>query len=128
MQNNGETVEDYAQRFKRLARKVGNDITEIGKAGTFTRGLLSAIQNLAVLGDQSTLERAIESAKRGEKSAISSYQQLLPNQDTNYSVMGNASQNMVYEKLRKEKADETSMDELTRAMKEIKIHLLENEK
>src|SRR2546421_9465341 len=66
----GESVESYAQRFNKVARKVGNNVAEIGKAETFTQGLLPAIYPMAVIGDQSTLERAIESAKRGERSAI----------------------------------------------------------
>src|ERR1044071_246728 len=79
----GESVESYAQRFNKAARKVGNNVAEIGKAGTFTQGLLSAIYPMAVLGDQSTLERAIESAKRGEMSALGNLQQIRPmmNQD-----------------------------------------------
>src|SRR6266496_4695985 len=54
----GESVESYAQRFNKAARKVENNIDEIGKAVTFSEGLLPAIYPMAVIGDQSTLERA----------------------------------------------------------------------
>ena len=75
----GESVESYVLRFMKAARKVGNNVAEIGKAGTFSQGLLPAIYPLAILGDQSTLERAIERAKRGEMSALGNLQQIRPN-------------------------------------------------
>src|SRR5437764_13400440 len=46
----GESVESYAQRFNKAARKVGNTVAEIGKAITFTEELLPAIYPMATRG------------------------------------------------------------------------------
>src|SRR5439155_501520 len=106
----GESVESYVLRFMKAARKVGNNVAEIGKAGTFSQGLLPAIYPLAILGDQSTLERAIESAKRGEMSALGNLQQIRPNLQqvvpmVNQGELLNSEENRVYRDMKKEKTD-----------------------
>src|SRR5256714_9460450 len=119
----GESVESYAQRFNKAARKVGNNVAEIGKAGTFSQGLLSAIYPLAILGDQSTLERAVESAKRGEMSALGNLQQIRPIMNQGESV--NLEGNRVYRDMRKEKTDK-DIDELTKQMQRM-VTLMERQ-
>src|SRR2546423_7667186 len=119
----GESVESYAQRFNKAARKVGNNVAEIGKAGTFSQGLLSAIYPLAILGDQSTLERAVESAKRGEMSALGNLQQIRPIMNQGESV--NSKGNRVYRDMRKEKTDK-DIDELTKQMQRM-VTLMERQ-
>ena len=61
-----ESVKVYAQRFKGLIERIEEDIPEIGKVITFTRGLLPAIYLIAVMGNQNSLNEAIESAKDAE--------------------------------------------------------------
>ena len=73
-QKKEETVNTYEIRFRTLARKVQNDITEIGKIMFFKKGLLPEIYSLTVLGERNmlengkrnTLENVIDSAKRAE--------------------------------------------------------------
>ena len=97
----GESVEGYAKRFRKLAGKLGNDITEIGKAGAFMRGLLPAIYHGgAILGDQSTLNKAIESAKRAEINVQGYMQQMIPNQN---QTSGNFN-NRIFEDMQKGKS------------------------
>src|ERR1041384_5285270 len=118
----GESVESYAQRFNKAARKVGNNVAEIGKAGTFTQKLLPAIYPMAVLGDQSTLERAIESAKRGERSALGNLQQIRPIMNQNLQQVKpvinqgrEINSEEIYRDMRREKTDK-DINELTKQM------------
>src|SRR3989440_10083885 len=126
----GESVENYVLRFPISARKVGNNVAEIGKAGTFSQGLLPVIYPLAILGDQSTLERAIESAKRGEMSALGNLQQIRPNLQrvvpmVNQGELINSEENRVYRDMKKEKTDK-DMDELTKQMQKM-VTLMERQ-
>ena len=65
-QEKEETVNMYEVRFKGLVKKVEDDIPEANRITLFTRGLLSEIYVLAVLGDRSTLEKMINNAKNAE--------------------------------------------------------------
>src|SRR2546421_332883 len=126
----GESVENYVLRFMKAARKVGNNVAEIGKAGTFSQGLLPAIYPLAILGDQSTLEKAIESAKRGEMSALGNLQQIRPNLQQVVPMMNqgellNSEENRVYRDMKKEKTDR-DIDELTKRMQRM-VTLMERQ-
>src|ERR1044071_2546740 len=128
----GESVESYAQRFNKAARKVGNNVAEIGKAGTFTQVLLPAIYPMAVLGDQSTLERAIESAKRGEMSALGNLQQIRPIMNQNLQqvepVMNQGrliNSEEMYRDMKREKTDK-DIDELTKQMQRM-VTLMERQ-
>ena len=72
-------MEAYAQRFKKAAKKTGDTIPEVGKAMAFIQGLLPIIYPLAILGgERNTLNKAIESAKRGEMSTMGQARQLIP--------------------------------------------------
>src|SRR5436190_15562618 len=108
------------------AKKVGNNVAEIGKATTFIQGLLPAIYAYAVLGGQNTtMDTAIESAKRAELAAIGQLQQIMIPQNVNQLGLQNVGEN-VYQKLQKEKADENSIEELTKQFKDFKIQMLRN--
>ena len=94
--------------------------------------MLPAIYPLAILGDQSTLERAIESAKRGEMSALGNLQQIRPmmNQDlqqvepvTNQRRLTNSEE--MYKDMRREKTDK-DIDELTKQMQRM-VTLMERQ-
>ena len=125
-QQPGESVETYAIRFNTAARRVGNNVAEIGKATTFIQGLLPAIHPFAILGGQNTtMDTAVESAKRAELAAIGQLQQIMIPQNTNQSTLQNVGEN-VYRKLQKEKADENSIEELTKQFKDFKIQMLRN--
>ena len=65
-QEKGETINAYEIRFKTLARKIKNEITELEKMTRFIRGLLPEIYSLTVLGEQDTLDNVIENAKKAE--------------------------------------------------------------
>ena len=67
-QEKGETVNTYEIRFKRLLNRVKDDIPEMNRVTLFTRGLIPEVYSLTVLGDRSTLEKVIDSAKRAEVS------------------------------------------------------------
>src|SRR6202000_1623496 len=120
-QKPGETIEEYAKRFGKAARKIGDDVSGIGKAGTFTRGLLPAIYTYAVLGDQSTLAKAIESAKRAEMSALGSLKQILPPENNRNTLQ----ENRLYRDMTTEKKDK-DIDDLTKQMGKM-ILLLERQ-
>ena len=123
-QQPGESVESYATRFNAAARRVGNNIAEIGKATTFVQGLLPAIYSMTVIGGQNnTMDAAIESAKRAELAAIGQLQQIMIPQNMNQLGSQNTGES-VYQKLQKEKADNTSMDELMKKFNEMEIRLL----
>src|SRR3954468_16603068 len=115
----GESVEEYAQRFKRSARRVGNNITEIGKAGAFTRELLPAIHLMAVLGDQSTLDKAIESTRKGEISALGYARQIIPDESGNIG-------NRIFEDIKKEKSNK-DVENLTKQMEKLVMVIQNNE-
>jgi len=102
----------------RAARQIGNNVAEIGKAGTFTQGLLPAIFPLAVLGSQSNLDNAIESAKQGEMSAIGNLQQIRPSQDIRYQTDNTGMENKIFREMKKEKTDR-DMDDLTKQMERL---------
>jgi len=118
-QNQGEKVTDYAQRYKRYAKRVGNSVADVGKATTFTHNLLPVIKSKAIMLDQSTLEKAIESAQKAEMSVMADMQQLVPDKQ---DVGQDAGRN-VYEDVKKEKTDK-DIDKLTKQMEEMKIMLL----
>jgi Retrotransposon gag protein/Zinc knuckle len=120
IQKPGEDVDEYTQRFRKISRRIGNDITEIGKAGTYTRGLLPAIQNYAILGDQDTLDKAIESAKRAEMSVLGSYRQMLPKPETAIDALNRTFQNVIEEKKNED------MNILKKQLEKM-IYLLRNE-
>src|SRR5918911_955617 len=123
-QQPGESVESYATRFNAAARRVGNNIAEIGKATTFVQGLLPAIYSMTVIGGQNnTMDAAIESVKRAELTAIGQLQQIMIPQNMNQLGSQNVGES-VYQKLQKEKADNTSMDELMKKFNEMEIRLL----
>src|SRR3954451_36463 len=119
----GESVEQYAQRFMNAARRIGDDVAEIGKAGTFTQGLLLPIQRMAVLGDQSTLDQAIESAKKGETSAMVDLQQMgyVKKQENQIKP----DDYRVYENMKKEKTNK-DIDDLTEEIRRMKIMMLQD--
>src|ERR1044072_6251465 len=126
-QQKGESVETYTMRFNTAARKVGNNVAEIGKATTFIQGLLPAIYSFAVLeGQNTTMDTAIESAKRAELATIGQLQQIIMSQNVNQLGLQNVGEN-VYQKLQKEKADENSIEELTKQIKDLKIQMLRNQ-
>jgi len=102
----------------RAARKIGNNVAEVRKASTFTQGLLPAIYLMAVLGSQSTLDNAIESAKREEMSAIGNLQQLRPDQETRYQIDNTEMENKIFGEMKKEKTNK-DIDDLTKQMERL---------
>src|SRR5436190_2833131 len=118
-QQTGESVEAYAQRFKKAAKKVRNTIPEVGIAMAFMQGLLPIIRNLAIFaGKRNTLNKAIESAKTGEISAMGQAQQLIPEQ-----TFTGGMNNRIYQDMGKNK-DKDAMEELMGKFKELEIKLL----
>ena len=106
----------------KAARKIGNNVTEIGKAGTYTQGLLSLIRSMAVIGDQNTLALAIESAKRGERSVV---EQIQPGPSTGNLTNNTGIENRIFKEMKKEKT-ENDMDDLTKQMERL-ITLVERQ-
>lgn len=114
----GESVESYAQRFRQAAKKVGTDIAEAGKAGIFTKGLLPAIYSTAILGSQRSLSKAIESAKRGELSAMGYARQIIPEQ-----VFNNNSNNRIFQDMTKEK-NKDAIEDLMNKFEKLEVKLM----
>src|SRR4051794_216219 len=120
-QSPGESVEEYAKRFNKAAKKLGNDITDIGKAGAFTRGLLPAVKQLAVLGDRSTLTNAMESARRAEMSAMGYAKQMIPEE----SLGTNNTGSNVFREMKKDKT-ERDIEDLTKQMEKMMMMIQNN--
>ncbi|HVI21744.1 MAG TPA: retropepsin-like aspartic protease, partial [Bacillus sp. (in: firmicutes)] len=120
-QSPGESVEEYAKRFNKAAKKLGNDITDIGKAGAFTRGLLPAVKQLAVLGDRSTLTNAMESARRAEMSAMGYAKQMIPEE----SLGTNNTGSNVFREMKKDKT-ERDIEDSTKQMEKMMMMIQNN--
>ena len=65
-QKEGETVNSYAERFRKNARRIKGQMNDSIRSLRFTKGLLPEIYVLTILGDRSTLDNAIETAMRAE--------------------------------------------------------------
>src|SRR6266487_3772903 len=97
-QEPGESVSDFAIRFKGAARKVGNNVADDGKIMDFIERLLPAVKPWANVGNQNTLEEAITSAKKGEQNVMGYAKQIIPEQT--YS----SNENRIYQDMKKEKS------------------------
>ena len=113
----GESVDSFAQRFKKAARKVGNNVADDGKIMDFIERLLPAIRPWANMGNQNTLDEAIASAKRGEQNAMGFARQLIPEQTFT------SENNRIYQDMGKEKNKDV-MEELMKEFKEMKLHYM----
>ena len=94
-------------------KKLGNDITDIGKAGAFIRGLLPIIKQYTLLQDRSTLSNAMESAKNSEMSVMGMVKQMIP-EELGISKI----ENRIFKDMNKEKTP-VDMDEVIRRMEKM---------
>ena len=123
----GESVEAYARRFKKAAKRTGNTIPEVGKAMAFIQGLLPAIYPMAILGGRrNTLDRAIESAKTGEMSAMGYARQVLPEQILNNTIDFNRD-NRIYQDMKREKGKDDIDDLADQLCKKMEIRMLQQD-
>ena len=118
-QRQGESLEEFNKRFDKITRRVGADVTDVGKAAGYTRALLPAIKQFALLGNQGTVAEAKESARRAEISAFGFARQLIPEE----TLENNKSNETVYEKVKKEKT-EKDMEDLMKKFEKLEVKLM----
>jgi len=113
----GENVDSFAIRFKKIAKKLTNtELPERRKATMFIRNLLPAIYTGAVLGKWDNLNEALESARRGEMSAMGLARQIIPEQIS-------INDNRIFQDMIKEK-DKDAMDEVMKKLEKLEIKVM----
>ncbi|HVH96494.1 MAG TPA: hypothetical protein VM682_06100, partial [Bacillus sp. (in: firmicutes)] len=117
-QETGESVDSYAQRYKRAAKKIGNKIDGDGKIMNFVERLLPAIKPWANIVNYNTLDEAIASAKRGEQNALGFARQVIPEEPRT-----NETENRIYKDFQKEKVKE-DMDDIVKRLEKMNINMM----
>src|SRR6266480_1819617 len=120
-QEPGESVSDFAIRFKGAARKVGNNVADDEKIMDFIERLLPAVKPWANVGNQNTLEEAITSAKKGEQNVMGYAKQIIPEQT--YSN----NENRIYQEMKKEKSTNDVDNLVDQFYKKMEIRMLQQE-
>src|SRR6185369_4522390 len=121
----GETVEMYATRFQRIARRTGTNMPDSFKARMFTNGLNHDVYKFANILEANTLGNAIKNAKKAERSI----QEVKPDLETpgKYRIDNRIhnytnSDNKIYKQMQEPK---DSIDDLVEAMgKKLEIKML----
>src|SRR5207248_6102799 len=113
-QGQGETIDAYIKKYRKLIEKTERKITEEEQKIKFTEGLLPVYYSFATTENAANLTEAISNAKKAERGVL---RQVTPEQEF-------TPDNRIYEEMNKEvtKKDE---DKLEKMMKEMKIQLLQ---
>src|ERR1041384_1831704 len=122
----GESVEKYANRFQKIAKRTGENTPESFKAKLFTNGLIHDVYKFANILDANTLLNAIKNAKKAERSIQGTKPDIgtpekykIDNRIHDYTNPDNK----IYKKMQE---SEDSIDDLVKAMeKKLEIRMLE---
>src|SRR3989441_1515858 len=112
----GENIDAYTKRYQKLIRNAGKEITEDEKVIVYQEGLLSIYYANAIAMTSANLAEAIRNAKNSERGIL---RQTFPEQKQEQS-------NKIYQEIQKKDVKSEEIDELTRAMKEMKIQLMKS--
>ena len=69
-QGQGETIDAYIKRYRKLVEKAEREITEEEQTIKFTEGLLPVYYSSAVMGNAANLIEAIGNAKKAERGVL----------------------------------------------------------
>src|SRR6266542_3717761 len=128
---NGETVEEYARRFKQKKERADPTGTYPARfiANIFTKGLDGKNRGRVLMLSPTTLEEAIKHAKqaelveRTEMEDTRTIQEEVKLQRMNQQIQGNVVQETpMYQKMQKDVKDE-EIEELTRKMERMEAHM-----
>src|SRR5437763_1428123 len=113
-QGQGETIDAYIKRYRKLVEKTEREITEEEQTIKFTEGLLPVYYSFATMGNAANLTEAIRNAKKAERGVLRQVtleQEFTPD-------------NRIYEEMNKE-VTQKDEDKLEKMFKEMKIQLLQ---
>src|SRR5437763_5358471 len=113
-QGQGETIDAYIKRYRKLVERAEREITEEEQTIKFTEGLLPVYYSFATMGNAVNLIEAISNAKKAERGVT---RQLTPQQEF-------ITDNRIYEEMNKEVIQKDE-DKLEKMFKEMKIQLLQ---
>ena len=113
-QGQGETIDAYIKRYRKLVERAEREITEEEQTIKFTEGLLPVYYSFATMGNAVNLTEAISNAKKAERGVT---RQLTPQQEF-------IPDNRIYEEMNKE-VTQKDEDKLEKMFKEMKIQLLQ---
>ena len=113
-QGQGETIDAYIKRYRKLVERAEREITEEEQTIKFTEGLLPVYYSFATMGNAVNLTEAISNAKKAERGVT---RQLTPQQEF-------IPDNRIYEEMNKEIIQKDE-DKLEKMFKEMKIQLLQ---
>src|SRR5437762_3383050 len=111
-----ENIDAYTKRYQKLIRNAERDITEEEKIIKYQRGLLPMYYANATIVASANLTEAIRNAKNSERGIL---RQMFPEQKQEQS-------NKIYQEIQKKDVKSEEIDELTKAMKEMKIQLMKS--
>src|SRR5256886_13686782 len=112
----GENMDTYTKRYQKLLRNAEKEITEDEKVIVYQEGLLSMYYANATIGTSANLAEAIKNAKNAERGIL---RQMFPEQKQEQS-------NKIYQEIQKKDVKSEEMEELTKAMKEMKIQFMKS--
>src|SRR5437764_3677887 len=69
-QGQGETIDAYIKRYRKLVEKAEREITEEEQMIKFTEGLLPVYYSFATMGNAANLTEAISNAKKAERGVL----------------------------------------------------------
>src|SRR5437763_7603105 len=113
-QGQGETIDAYIKRYRKLVERAEREITEEEQTIKFTEGLLPVYYLFATIGNAGNLTEAIRDAKRAERSVL---RQVIPERKF-------TPDNRIYEEMNRE-VTQKDEDKLEKMFKEMKIQLLQ---
>ena len=112
----GENIDAYTKRYQKLIRNAEKEITEDEKVIVYQEGLSSIYYANAIAMTSANLAEAIRNAKNSERGIL---RQTFPEQKQEQP-------NKIYQEIQKKDVKSEEIDELTKAMKEMKIQLMKS--
>src|SRR5437588_457649 len=108
-QGQGETIDAYIKKYRKLIEKAEREITEEEQMIKFTEGLLPVYYSFATMGNAGNLTEAISNAKKAERGVL---RQVTPEQEF-------IPDNRIYEEMNKEvtQKDEDKLEKMFKEMK-----------
>src|SRR3989440_5280684 len=112
----GENMDTYTKRYQKLLRNAEKEITEDEKVMKYQGGLLSMYYANAIIGTSANLAEAIKNAKNAERGILRQ----------RFSEQKREQSNKIYQEIQKKDVKSEEMEELTKAMKEMKIQFMKS--
>src|SRR5436190_6595930 len=112
----GESIDAYTKRYQKLIQNAEKEITEDEKVIVYQEGLSSIYYANAIAMTSANLAEAIRNAKNSERGIL---RKTFPEQKQEQS-------NKIYQEIQKKDVKSEEIDELTKAMKEMKIQLMKS--